>query len=187
MKTQNKMKTEFKELNQDEIYLLRIWVGILSVMCNDNSFYMTKLKTLEEEERLINYNVFRYLWLVNMLQLIREDVLFVIKNINLQMVEVKLVQENVGIKEKENIIRNIRNYNQKFQEMLLKNGKEIIVKELMKRQDRDGKTIRNYKLETNQMDLLRNLRFQNMENANFVENYQKDKFIILNIQRRALF
>jgi hypothetical protein len=148
---------------------------------------MTELKTLKVKERFINSNVFNYLWLANTLQKIRENVLFVIKNINPQMEEVKPVQKNVGIKEKDNMIKNILNKIQRFQDNLQRIGKRRIGKKLMKEQKRDGEMIKDYELEINQMNFLEKKEFQDRGNVNFVEKCPTDKFIILNIQGRILF
>ncbi len=145
------------------------------------------LKTLKAKERLINYKVFRYICQVNMLQKIKEIVLFVEKNINQPMEEVKLVQRNVRKKEKEDMIKNILNNIQRFQELLQKIGNKIIKIKLMKGQKNDGGKTRNFKLEIIPMNLLEEKEFQNMGSVNYVGNYQRGKSIILNMQRRILF
>jgi len=142
---------------------------------------------LNVEERFINYKVFRYLWLVNMLRTKRKVVLFVKKNISLQMEEVKLVQKNVERKESFSMIRNILNSIQRFQEKHLKIGNRKIKRELIKEQENDGKEIIDLKLEIKPMNLLEKKEFQNMENVNYVESCPIEKCITLNTQRRILY
>jgi len=146
----------------------------------------TELKT-GNWERLINYKVFRLSWLVNMPQLIKESVLFATKNTSQQMEGAKLVLKNVGLKEKDNMIKSILKNIQRFQGNLQRIGKIIIGKGLMKLQVKETKKIKECKLETNQVKYLEKKGFQNTVNVSFVEYCPIDKFIISNIQRRTLF
>ena len=146
-----------------------------------------ELKTLNVEERFINYKVFSYLWLANTLQRIKENVLFVEKNFNQQMEEAKPVQMNVGKKGNFNMIKSILKQIQKSQEKLLKTGRRIIKAKLIKEQKKDGKKINVLKSEIRPTNLLERKGFQDMGNVNCVEIYQTEKPTILNIQRRILF
>jgi len=148
---------------------------------------MTELKTLKVEERFINYKVFSYLWLANTLRRIRVNVLFVEKNFNQQMEEAKLVQGNVERKGNTNMIKNILNNIQRFQEKHLKIGNRKIEQKLMQKQENDGETIKDYKLETIQTNLSERKGLTNMENVNYVEFWEIEKPIMLNTQRRTLF
>ena len=146
-----------------------------------------ELKTLKVEERFINYKVFSYLWLANMLRRIRENVLFVKKSSNQPIVEVKLAQKNAERKGNTNMIKNISNNIQRFQEKHLKIGNRTIEKELMREQEKDGEMIGNCRLEIIPIISLRNLDYRNMGNVNCVKNNQADRFIIQNTIRRTLF
>jgi hypothetical protein len=148
---------------------------------------MKELKTLKVGERFINYKVFSCLWLANTLQRIKENVLSVEKNFNQPIVEIQLVQKNAGKKENTNMIKNILDKIQKFQENVLRIGNRTTEKKLIKKQGNDGEKIENYKSETTPIISLRSLEFQNLENVNCVENNPKDKFIIQNITRRISF
>lgn len=146
-----------------------------------------ELKTLNVLERLINYKVFSYICQVNMLPTRKENVLSVKQNTNQLTEEVKLVLMNVRKKESIVMINNILNNIQKFQEKLLRIGKKITRQELMKEQEKDGEKIKDYKLEIIPMNLLEKEEFQDMESVNYVEDYQREKPTILNIQRRILY
>jgi len=146
-----------------------------------------KLKTLKVEEKLINYKVFRYICQINMPQTKKGFVLFVEKNFNQQMEEAKLVQKNAEKKGNFNMIKNILKTIQKFQEKHLKIGNKITEKKLIKEQERDGEKINGFKLETRLMNLLEKKEFQDMENANYVEDYPIEKYITQNIQGRILY
>jgi len=148
---------------------------------------MSELKTLKVKERFINYKVFSYLWLANTLRRIKANVLSVGKNFNQQTEEAKLVQKNVGEKGNLNMIKNILNSTQRFQEKHLKIGNKIIEIELIQEQENDGEKIENYRLEITPIISLKNLEYPNMENVNYAENNQTGKFIIQNTTRRISF
>jgi len=146
-----------------------------------------ELKTLKIEERFISYKVFSYIWLANMLRRIRENVLFVGKNFNQQIVEVKPVQKNVERKENINMIKSILDNIQRFQEKHLRIGNRIIEKKLMREQGNDGEMIKDYKLEITQTNLLEKKGLANMGNVSCVKFWEIGKPTISNIQRRTSF